>query len=108
MRRAALLTALLVAAAAGAEDKKGTVVEVDGMRSAAPAAWKEEPPANRMRYAQFKIPGPGGDGELVIFKGLGGGAKSNVDRWKKQFTPPTGKTIDDVSKVEEMKVGGDR
>src|SRR5262249_13152080 len=39
-------------------------------------------------------------------KGLGGGAKANVDRWQGQFRPPAGKKIDDVSKVTEIKIGG--
>jgi len=105
MRRIAWLMGFLFVATASAEDK-GTVVEIDGLRSKAPASWKEEAPANKMRYAQFKLKGDGGDAELVIFTGLGGGAKANVDRWKKQFVPPTGKTIDDVCKVEEMKLEG--
>ena len=90
------------------DDKdKGTVVELDGLRSKAPAEWKEEAPANQMRLTQFKLPKSKDDkydAELVIFKGLGGSAKQNVERWKAQFAPPKGKTIDEASKVEEFKV----
>jgi hypothetical protein len=92
-----------------AKDDKGTVVDLDGLRSTAPAAWKEEPPANKMRFGQFKLPkhkDDTADAELVIFKGLGGTPKQNLERWKAQFTPPKGKTIDDVAKVEEFKVSG--
>jgi hypothetical protein len=92
-----------------ADDKKGTVVDLDGLKSTAPADWKEEEPSNRMRYAQFKLPPKEGDkepAELVIFKGLGGSSKQNIQRWKDQFVPPDGKTIDDVSKVAEFKVKG--
>ncbi len=97
--------------ARGAADKagKGTVVDLDGLRSTAPADWKEEEPSSTMRYGQFRLPKKGDekyDAELIIFRGFGGSAKQNVDRWKGQFTPPEGKTIDDVSKVEEIKVGG--
>jgi hypothetical protein len=28
-----------------------------------------------------------------------------LKRWKEQFIPPTGKTLDEVSKVTEMKIG---
>jgi len=105
MRRVAWLTGLLLFVAPLPAADKGTVVEVDGLRSESPKAWKEEAPANKMRYAQFKIPGTGGDAELVIFKGLGGGANANVERWKKQFVPPEGKKIDDVCKVEKIKFG---
>jgi hypothetical protein len=115
MRRACWLLLLgcgtLVLASAGvqADDKKGTEVDLDGLRSRAPAAWKEEEPANRMRYMQFRLPhvkGDEADTELIIFKGFGGSAKDNVKRWKGQFIPPEGKTIDDVSTVKEMKVAG--
>jgi hypothetical protein len=110
MRRAATL-ALLALSATGlrAADDKGVVVDLDGLKSAAPAAWKEEAPSNQMRLAQFKLPKAGDDSydvELVIFKSLGGSAADNVARWKGQFTPPEGKTVDDVSKVTEIKIGG--
>jgi hypothetical protein len=95
---------------ARADDKdKGTVVELDDLRSTAPASWKEEEPSNRMRYAQFRLPKKGDDrydAEVVIFRGLGGSAKDNVERWKKQFTPPEGKALEDVARVEEIKIGG--
>jgi hypothetical protein len=61
-----------------------------------------------MRSAQFRLPKAEGDkmdAEIAIFK-LGGTAKQNVERWKGQFTPPKGKTMDDVAKVKEIKIGG--
>jgi hypothetical protein len=91
------------------KEGKGVVVDLDGVRSQTPGGWKEEAPSNRMRLAQFRLPavkGDKNDAELVIFKGITGSAKQNVERWKKQFLPPEGKTIDDVSKVEEVKIGG--
>jgi hypothetical protein len=90
-----------------ADDKKGTVVELDGLKSTAPADWKEEEVSSNLRFMQFKLPKvkeDKNDAEVVIFK-LGGTAKDNVQRWKDQFTPPEGKKIDDVAKVTEMKVG---
>lgn len=96
-------------AADGDKEKgKKVVVELDGLKSTTPGDWKEEAPANRMRFLQFRLPKKGDDkedAELIIFKGLGGGAKANVDRWKKQFVPPKDKQIDDVAKVEEIKIG---
>jgi hypothetical protein len=94
---------------AAAADKKdeGTVVDLDGLRSKAPAAWKEEEPSNRMRVAQFKLPkvkDEPRDAEIVIFN-TGGSARDNIDRWKTFFIPPEGKTTDDIAKVSEMKVG---
>lgn len=88
---------------------KGVVVDLDGLKSTTPGDWKEEAPANRMRYMQFGLPKKGGDkedAELVLFKGLGGGSKNNVERWKGMFIPPEGKKIDDVAKVKEIKIGG--
>src|SRR5690242_20620664 len=113
MRRASwfALPALLLglALAARGDDKdKGAVVEMDGLRSRAPAGWKQETPSNNLRYAQFRLPKQGddkADAELVIFR-LGGSAAENVKRWKGMFRPPAGKTIDDVAKVQEIKIGG--
>jgi hypothetical protein len=99
------------AAAADGDKKdegKGAEVDLGGLHSRAPASWKEEEPANRMRYAQFRLPKAKDDprdAEVVIFN-LGGSAKDNVARWKTQFIPPEGKALDDVAKVTEMKVGG--
>jgi hypothetical protein len=97
-------------AADGDKDKgKGVVVDLDDLKSTAPVDWKEEAPSNRMRFKQFRLPKKGDekhDAELIIFRNISGTAKENVKRWKDQFTPPEGKTIDDVAKVEEMKVSG--
>ena len=87
----------------------GTPVELGGLKSTAPAAWKETPSASPMRLKQFTIPGKAGEAELVIFffgQGQGGDTAANIDRWKKQFTPPAGKTLEDVSKVSTLKVAG--
>jgi hypothetical protein len=88
---------------------KGVVVDLDGLKSTAPADWKEEAPSNRMRLTQFRLTKKGDDkydAELVIFQNISGSAKENVNRWKGQLTPPEGKKIDDVSKVETLKVSG--
>ena len=85
-------------------------ISLDGMTSKAPANWIEERPSNTMRLGQYRVPKAKGDkedGELVIFKGLGGSVEANVKRWKGQFIPPAGKTIDDVAKVEKIKIAGD-
>lgn len=91
------------------EGGKGSKVDLDGTESATPASWVKQAPTNKMRFAQFKLPraeGDKDDGELVIFKGLGGSANANIDRWKKQFVAPEGKTIDDISKVKTIKMAG--
>jgi hypothetical protein len=102
--------ALLCAAGLRADDKKddkGAIVDLGGMKSRAPAEWKEEEVTNRMRLQQFKLPkvkDDAQDAEIVIFN-LGGTAEANIDRWKKMFTPPEGKSLDDVAKVTKMDVG---
>ena len=98
-----LLAGLLLPARA---DDKGTVVRLDDLKSTAPASWKELP-ARGMRFAQFRLPraeGDKADADLIVFKGLGGSAKQNVERWMAQFQAPEGKKLS--SKVTEMKVGG--
>jgi hypothetical protein len=90
------------------EKSKGVVVTLDDVKSTTPGDWKEEEPANRMRFMQFRLPKKGGDkedAELIIFQRLGGGSKANVDRWKGQFLPPEGKKIDEVAEVKEIKIG---
>jgi hypothetical protein len=106
-----LLSLGLAAGAPGADDKKadkGTVVEIDGMKSTTPAEWKEETPSSNLRYAQFKLPkvkDDKQDAELVIFKGLQDTVKGNVERWQKDFLPPKDKKAEDISKVSEIKLG---
>src|SRR5437879_5991746 len=83
---------------------KGTVVTLGPLKSTAPADWKNQAPANKFRAYQFGV----GDAELVIFyfgEGGGGNPNDNITRWKSQFLPPEGKTIEEASKTEKLKVG---
>ena len=101
------VAALLLSTALAA----GTPVALDGLKSEAPADWKETPSQSSMRFKQFLVPRAAGDAfdaELVIFyfgAGQGGGTDANLDRWKKMFQAPEGKTIDQLSKTEKLKVG---
>ena len=107
---AASFLALAFAVVAIAQEGKGTVITIDGLKSVTPAEWKEEPPSNKMRYAQFVLPkveGDAKDGEIVIFKGLGGSGKANIDRWKEQFsTNDGGKLGEKDFKITEIKGAG--
>jgi len=99
---------LLVAVSPTRAADKGTVVDFDGLKSTAPETWGEEKPG-QMRYVQFKIPAPDKDtkdGQLVVFKGLGGSAKDNIARWQGMFLPPEGKKVEDIAKVTEFKMAG--
>lgn len=92
---------------------KGTVVELDGLKSTAPAEWVGDAPMNKFRLYQFGLPKAKGDekeksGEVVVFffgKGSGGSMDENLKRWKGMFRAPEGKKIDDISSVEKFNVG---
>lgn len=73
----------------------------------APEEWESQPSSSPMRKAQFIVPGPGGDGELVIFRfpGGAGGVEANVARWKGQFKAPEGKTVDDLGSTRTFEAG---
>jgi hypothetical protein len=107
----AAMPMILLRADSKKEEKKGTVVEIDGLKSAVPADWKPEEVTNKFRTHHFRVPHVADDktdAEMVIFffgAGSGGSADANVKRWKGMFIPPDGKKIDDVAKVETFKVG---
>src|SRR5438128_4528994 len=92
------------------ERGQGTLVTFDGLQSQTPAGWQEEKPDNRTRLKQFRLSPIGDDKdnvEVVIFyfgEGQGGSAEENIKRWKGFFVPPEGKKIDDVAKLEKLKV----
>ncbi len=77
------------------------VEKFDLLSADVPSEWTRRPPKSSMRLAELVLPGPGGDAVLAIYRFAGGagGVEANILRWKGQFTPPVGKTIDDVSTV---------
>jgi hypothetical protein len=106
---AATLTAA-IATLAVAEDKKGTTVELAGMKSTTPADWKEEPlKQGSLRMMQFKLTKADGDTEeteLALFALPGGGSvQANLERQEKKFEVPSGKKPEDVIKTEKIKLG---
>jgi hypothetical protein len=113
MRKVALgLAVLLLAGGSGHLAAGGkNAVELDNLKSEAPASWKAGKADNKFRAYQFKLPKAAGDkedAELIIFyfgPGGGGSADDNVKRWKSMIAPPPGKSADDISKVEKFKVG---
>jgi hypothetical protein len=75
----------------------------------APGEWIAEPPKNQMRRAQYRIPGPAGDGELVVFyfgPGQGGDPMSNAIRWASQFVQPDGRSSSEVLQTNPSEVNG--
>jgi len=74
-----------------------------------PAGWTPEAPSSPMRRAQYRVPGPGGDGDCVVFyfgPGQGGDAMSNAERWAGQFKQPDGRASSEVMKTSTVQVGG--
>lgn len=103
MRRFAFLTVCLMATFVRSADEKEVVADFDGLKSKVPAGWvKEEPPKSFIkRYLQFKLPKKGDDkidAYVVVFQGLGGTAKANLERWKGQ--------MGGEGKTSEMKIAG--
>jgi hypothetical protein len=93
------------------ETGQGVSVDLGGLRSRTPAAWKAEKATGPFRVYQFRLPrvkGDERDASLVVFH-LGtarsGSNRENIKRQQNLFIPPEGETIDKVTKVEEFKVG---
>lgn len=64
-----------------------------GLNWTMPDGWIEEPPANLMRQAQYRVPGSAGDGLCVVYyfgAGQGGTPQANAERWAEQFVQPDG------------------
>lgn len=74
-----------------------------------PAEWTNEPPANVMRQAQYRVSGPAGDGQCVVYyfgAGQGGGPEANAQRWADQFEQPDGRSSREVLVTERSEAGG--
>jgi hypothetical protein len=109
-RLLAIATAVLFGTlATAADEKKGTAVEVGGLKGTAPADWTSEKPSNEMRLAQFKLEKEKGDAEdasVVIFSLPGGGGiAQNLTRQEAKFKIPDGVKKDDAVKTDDTKVG---
>ncbi len=68
-------------------------VDLNGVTVVMPEGWVHEPSANAMRKAQFRLPGEGGDAELVVTHfgaGGAGGVDANIERWRDQFAESDG------------------
>lgn len=64
----------------------GTRLVVSGVALVVPENWTRQQPESTMRAAQYAAPNPAGaDAEFVVFRGIGGGADANIERWINQF-----------------------
>lgn len=76
-----------------------------GLQWSEPKGWVSQKPSSAMRKAQYRVPGPGGDAECVVFyfgPGQGGDAMSNASRWASQFRAASGEA---PMKTRELKSG---
>jgi len=103
---AAVLTAVLACGLTA--DDKGVTVEWAGLKSTAPAGWKEETPSSKLRQGQFRLTKAEGDKDdaevAIFFFPGGGGVDANLKRQLAVFEPAKGKEKVDT-KQEKIKVG---
>lgn len=105
---AILVVALLFTVVLGdpvrGEDAPAKKVKVGDITLVVPATWKQQPPANKLRLAQFEIPATGNDkepAELSVFNfGAGGTVEQQVERWKGQFLPENREFSQEQGKIE--------
>ena len=86
----------------------GSGAHGQGLSWKTPAGWAEEAPTSSMRRAQYRIQGPGGSAECVVFyfgPGQGGDAQANAARWASQFHRADGGPVGDALKTRDIKVG---
>ena len=79
-----------------------------GLAWTTPKGWTSVPPSSSMRKAQYKVPGPGGDGECAVFyfgPGQGGDPQANAVRWAGQFKRPDGSSAEADLKTSQSKNG---
>jgi len=80
-----------------------------GLAWVVPRGWKAETPASAMRRAQYRVPGPGGDAECVVFyfgPGQGGSPMANAERWAAQFADDKGQPATASMKTRTETVNG--
>lgn len=76
----------------------GTALDLAGFRTTLPNGWISEKPANRVRAAQFRLPGGTADAavEAVVYHfppGRGGTVEQNIQRWESNFVGHGGKPV---------------
>ena len=86
----------------------GTTVEFGKLKAIAPASWKVEKPANRLRSHQFKLASPEkelADAEVIVLPESNANPEKAFPGWKKTFEPPDGKTLNEVTEASKFTVG---
>ena len=105
MRAASAVALVLALPLLSSAEDKPIPVKISKLSAPAPATWVSEKTANRLRSYQFKLPGEKGgpgDAEIVVMPESDPKPEKVFPRWKAQFVPPEGKTVEDVSKVKTV------
>ena len=88
---------------------KPDYIQIGRLQAKVPKDWEKEQPSSSMRIAQFRLPGNDGDGELIIFSGIGGSIDANLNRWYGQFKSETENSVSESalrsnSQIKDMDV----
>ena len=77
------------------------------LASVAPEAWTSEKPLTRLRSHQFQLAGVDGSpgGEVIVMPESSPKVDKEFPRWKAQYTPPEGKTVEDIAKESKFEIG---
>lgn len=104
MRSVAAVVVLFSCSLLAAGDKS-VKVKLGRLSAEAPAEWKSEKVANRLRSYQFRIAGEKGgpgDAELIVMPESDPKAEKVFPRWKASFVPPEGKAADEIGKIGKI------
>lgn len=86
----------------------GSGTGANALQWTVPAGWVTEQPSSNLRRAQYRVPGPAGDAECIVFyfgPNQGGDPMSNAARWASQFKQPDGRSPEEAMKTSLSKVG---
>jgi hypothetical protein len=85
---------------------EGTQVTLGNLSFAIDEKWVREEPTSSMRAAQFKLPGTGETDSvtLIVYRGIGGTAEANIERWIAQVPQADGSSSADKAKTETKTV----
>jgi hypothetical protein len=108
MRRVTFALLLFTTPALAQDKGKDVVVKVGGLKATAPADWKSEKPANRLRSHQFKLPAAPdhAEAEVIVMPESRPDAEKEFPRWKATFVAPDGMTTDQLGKTTKWDVKG--
>jgi|YNPBryunderm2012_1023409.scaffolds.fasta_scaffold14845_2 hypothetical protein len=100
---------LLVLTISLADEPTAVPVKINRLAAVPPPSWKVEKPANRLRSYQFLLPGAAASdpaGEVYVMPDSNPDYEKSFRRWKMDFIPPEGKTVDDISRTTQFDIPG--